>query len=163
MRTTARSPSREIAADLNVKISIEVHQGSIADNSTATLHLLDLVGLECVGANPDLGNIYWQYEHPEETSEAAIVARIAHQAAADLLAHDHVAQGADAATPKFGRDSGGPVPLSRLRSLALSLAAERFPRAPNSHLPALTAAALLVSSPRNGTDTETCAPPPATE
>src|SRR6266849_3081997 len=64
----------QLAADLNVKISIEVHQGSIADNSTATLHLLDLVGLESVGANPDLGNIYWQYEYPEETSEAAIVA-----------------------------------------------------------------------------------------
>ena len=63
-----------MAADLDVNISIEVHQGSIADNSTATLHLLDLVGLDNVGANPDLGNIYWQYEEPEETAEAAIVA-----------------------------------------------------------------------------------------
>jgi sugar phosphate isomerase/epimerase len=63
-----------LASDLGVSISIEVHQGSIADNSTATLHLLDLVGLDAVGANPDLGNIYWQYEHPEETAEAAIVA-----------------------------------------------------------------------------------------
>src|SRR5919201_367105 len=63
-----------MAADLGVNIAIEVHQGSIADNSSATLHLLDLVGLENVGANPDLGNIYWHYEHPEETSEAAIVA-----------------------------------------------------------------------------------------
>ena len=56
-----------VAADLGVKIAIEVHQGSIADNSTATLHLLDLVGLDNVGANPDLGNIYWHYEQPEET------------------------------------------------------------------------------------------------
>jgi len=63
-----------MAADLGVTISIEVHQGSIADNSTATLHLLDLVGLSSVGANPDLGNIYWQYEEPEETSEQAILA-----------------------------------------------------------------------------------------
>jgi sugar phosphate isomerase/epimerase len=63
-----------MAADLNVSISIEVHQGSIADNSTATLHLLDLVGLDNVGANPDLGNIYWQYEYPDETPEQAIVA-----------------------------------------------------------------------------------------
>jgi sugar phosphate isomerase/epimerase len=65
------------AADLGVKISIEVHQGSIADNSTATLHLLDLIaagGVSNVGANPDLGNIYWQYEYPDETAEAAIVA-----------------------------------------------------------------------------------------
>jgi sugar phosphate isomerase/epimerase len=63
-----------MAADLGVTISIEVHQGSIADNSSATLHLLDLVGLPSVGANPDLGNIYWQYEEPEETSEQAILA-----------------------------------------------------------------------------------------
>ena len=63
-----------MAADLNVSIAIEVHQGSIADNSAATLHLLDLVGLDNVGANPDLGNIYWQYEYPDETPEQAIVA-----------------------------------------------------------------------------------------
>jgi sugar phosphate isomerase/epimerase len=62
------------AADVGVTIAIEVHQGSIADNSRATLHLLELVGMDNVGANPDLGNIYWHYEEPEETSEAAIVA-----------------------------------------------------------------------------------------
>jgi sugar phosphate isomerase/epimerase len=64
----------QVAADLGVKIAIEVHQGSIADNSTATLHLLDLIGLDNVGANPDLGNIYWHYEQPEESAEAAILA-----------------------------------------------------------------------------------------
>ena len=63
-----------MAAELGVNMSVEVHQGSIADNSAATLHLLDLIGLDNVGANPDLGNIYWHYEEPEETSEAAIVA-----------------------------------------------------------------------------------------
>jgi sugar phosphate isomerase/epimerase len=64
----------QMAAERNVSIAIEIHQGSIADNSSATLHLLDLVGLPNVGANPDLGNIYWHYEEPEETAEAAIVA-----------------------------------------------------------------------------------------
>jgi sugar phosphate isomerase/epimerase len=64
----------QTAAQQDLSISIEVHQGSIADNSTATLHLLDLVGLPNVGANPDLGNVYWQYEEPEETAEDAIVA-----------------------------------------------------------------------------------------
>jgi sugar phosphate isomerase/epimerase len=63
-----------VAADLNVKIAIEVHQGSLADNSSATLHLLDLVDAPNVGANPDLGNIYWHYEYPDETAEAAITA-----------------------------------------------------------------------------------------
>lgn len=62
------------AADLGISISIEVHQGSYADNSWSALHLLDLIGMPNVGVNPDLGNIYWQYEEPEETSEAAIVA-----------------------------------------------------------------------------------------
>ncbi len=64
----------QLAGELGVEISVEVHQGSIVDNSTATLHLLDLVGLDNVGANPDLGNVYWHYEYPEETCEAAIVA-----------------------------------------------------------------------------------------
>jgi sugar phosphate isomerase/epimerase len=64
----------ELARGLGVKIAIEVHQGSIADNSKATLHLLDLVNNDSVGANPDLGNIYWHYEFADETSEAAIVA-----------------------------------------------------------------------------------------
>jgi sugar phosphate isomerase/epimerase len=75
IRTADRLRSAgQLAAERNVSISIEVHQGSIADNSAATLHLLDLVGLPNVGANPDLGNIYWQYDEPEETAEAAIVA-----------------------------------------------------------------------------------------
>lgn len=64
----------KLAADHGLDISIEVHQGSIADNSTSTLHLLDMVGLDNVGANPDLGNVYWHYETPEETCEKAIVA-----------------------------------------------------------------------------------------
>jgi len=62
------------AADLGLDIAIEVHQGSIADNSKSTLLLLDMVGLDNVGANPDLGNVYWHYEFPEETCEEAILA-----------------------------------------------------------------------------------------
>jgi sugar phosphate isomerase/epimerase len=64
----------KLAGELGVEIAVEVHQGSIADNSTSALHLIDLVGLDNVGLNPDLGNIYWHYEFAEETSEAAIVA-----------------------------------------------------------------------------------------
>ena len=64
----------KLAADLGVAISIEVHQHSIADNSWAALHLLELIDHPSVGVNPDLGNIYWTYEVPEETCEAAIVA-----------------------------------------------------------------------------------------
>ena len=64
----------DMAADRGIRISIEVHQHSIHDNSWATLHLLDLVDRPNIGANPDLGNIYWTYDTPEESSEAAIVA-----------------------------------------------------------------------------------------
>lgn len=68
---------REIAqhaADLGVEISIEVHQHSIADNSWSALKLLEMIDMPNVGANPDLGNIFWTYDVPEETSEHAIVA-----------------------------------------------------------------------------------------
>jgi sugar phosphate isomerase/epimerase len=63
-----------LAADLGVEIAIEMHQHSIADNSWSTLHLLNLIDRPNVGANPDLGNLYWNYEVPEETNEACIVA-----------------------------------------------------------------------------------------
>ncbi|HEX5414317.1 MAG TPA: sugar phosphate isomerase/epimerase family protein [Chloroflexota bacterium] len=60
------------AADLGIELSIEVHQHSIADNSWSALHLLDLIDQPNVGVNPDLGNILWTYDVPEETSENAI-------------------------------------------------------------------------------------------
>ncbi len=66
------------AADLGVSISIEVHHHTICDNSWSTIHLLELIGRPNVGANPDLGNIYWAYEEPEETSEEAILALAPH-------------------------------------------------------------------------------------
>lgn len=64
----------KLAADRGLDVSIEIHQGSIADNSWSGLHLTELIGLPNVGVNPDLGNILWQFDVPEETSEAAIVA-----------------------------------------------------------------------------------------
>jgi sugar phosphate isomerase/epimerase len=66
------------AGDLGVDITVEVHQHSIADNSWSTLHLLELTDSPHVSANPDLGNILWTYETPEESSEEAIVALAAH-------------------------------------------------------------------------------------
>ena len=66
------------AADEAVKhgmiITIEMHHLSLADNSWSLLHLLDLVDSPAVLANPDLGNIIWAYDVPEETTEDAIVA-----------------------------------------------------------------------------------------
>ncbi len=62
------------SGDLGLKVTVEVHQHSIADNSWSALHLLDLTDSPHVLANPDLGNILWCYDRPEETSEEAIVA-----------------------------------------------------------------------------------------
>jgi sugar phosphate isomerase/epimerase len=64
----------DLAADQGVTISIEVHQHSIVDNSWSALLLHELVGRKNLGINPDLGNIYWTYDQPEETCEAAIKA-----------------------------------------------------------------------------------------
>ena len=64
----------EMAGASGVDIAVEVHQHSIADNSWSTLHLLDLTDSPNVFANPDLGNILWNYDVPEETSEEAILA-----------------------------------------------------------------------------------------
>jgi sugar phosphate isomerase/epimerase len=64
----------DLAADHGVTISIEVHQHSIVDNSWSALLLHEMVGRKNFGINPDLGNIYWTFDVPEETSEAAIKA-----------------------------------------------------------------------------------------
>ena len=68
----------EVAGAEGLDISIEVHQHSIADNSWSTLHLLELADSPYVYANPDLGNILWNYDEPEETPEEAILALAPH-------------------------------------------------------------------------------------
>ncbi|MDE0427850.1 MAG: sugar phosphate isomerase/epimerase [Candidatus Poribacteria bacterium] len=67
-----------VAADLGVELSIEIHQNSIADNSWSALHLLELIDAPNVGINPDLGNIYWTYDIPEESCEDAIAVLAPH-------------------------------------------------------------------------------------
>ncbi len=64
----------ETAGANGLNVTIEVHQHSIADNSSSALHILELADSPYVFANPDLGNIYWTYETPDETSEEAILA-----------------------------------------------------------------------------------------
>ena len=54
------------ASYLGVSLAIEVHQHAICDSAKSTIKLLDMVGEKNVGANPDLGNIYWTYQIPEE-------------------------------------------------------------------------------------------------
>jgi sugar phosphate isomerase/epimerase len=68
----------DMAADLGVTISIEVHQHTIVDNSWSALLLHSMIDRSNVGINPDLGNIYWHYDVPEETNEQAITAMAPH-------------------------------------------------------------------------------------
>ena len=48
------------------------------DNSKSVLHMLELVDRPNVGVNPDVKNIYWAYDVPEESCEDAIVALAPH-------------------------------------------------------------------------------------
>ena len=63
-----------LAADHGIAIAIELHQHCLVDNSWSALHLMELVDHPAVGLNPDLGNVYWTYHVPEESSEQAISA-----------------------------------------------------------------------------------------
>lgn len=63
-----------MAGDRGINITVEVHQHSIADNSWATLHLLELADSPFVHANPDLGNVLWNYDVPEESTEQCVSA-----------------------------------------------------------------------------------------
>ena len=67
-----------MAGDNGIDITVEVHQHSIADNSWSTLHLLDLADSPFVHANPDLGNVLWNYDVPEESMEQCISALASH-------------------------------------------------------------------------------------
>ena len=68
----------DLAAPHGIRLAVEVHQQSIVDNSWSALYLLELVDRANFGINPDLGNIYWEYDEPEETSEDAIMALAPH-------------------------------------------------------------------------------------
>ena len=77
---TARGISAvaKIAAEHGVALSIEVHQHSIVDNSWSALRLIERIDAPNVGINPDLGNIYWTYDIPEESCEDAIAVLAPH-------------------------------------------------------------------------------------
>ena len=60
------------AKDSNINITVEVHQNSPVDNSWSALLLHEMVGKENFGINPDLGNIMWNYDVPEEDFDESI-------------------------------------------------------------------------------------------
>jgi sugar phosphate isomerase/epimerase len=60
------------AADANVNITVEVHQNSPVDNSWSALLLHGKVDRPNFGINPDIGNVLWTYDVPEESFEDSI-------------------------------------------------------------------------------------------
>jgi sugar phosphate isomerase/epimerase len=51
---------------------VEVHQNSLVDNAWSAQLIHGLVGRPNFGINPDLGNLYWTYDVPEESPEDCI-------------------------------------------------------------------------------------------
>jgi sugar phosphate isomerase/epimerase len=60
------------AADAGVTLAVEVHQNSLVDNSWSARLIHRLVDRRNFGVNPDLGNVYWTYDVPEESAEDCI-------------------------------------------------------------------------------------------
>ena len=60
------------AADVNVNVTVEVHQNSPVDNSWSALLLHEKVDRPNFGINPDIGNVLWTYDVPEESFDDAI-------------------------------------------------------------------------------------------
>jgi len=60
------------ASDVGTNITVEIHQNSPVDNSWSALLLHGLVDHPNFGINPDIGNILWTYDVPEEDFDSAI-------------------------------------------------------------------------------------------
>jgi len=63
----------DVAKEFDINISCEVHQNSPVDNSWSAKLIHKLVNRDNFGINPDLGNILWNYDIPEELCEDAII------------------------------------------------------------------------------------------
>lgn len=57
------------AANSDIKLSIEMHQGAIVDTSDAVIKAVKMINRPNVGVNPDLGNWYWAHPKPYEPWE----------------------------------------------------------------------------------------------
>ena len=60
------------AASKGLKIALEVHHNSLIDNSWSAKLMYNLVDRPNFGINPDLGNVLWAYDEPEESTETTI-------------------------------------------------------------------------------------------
>ena len=56
----------------DIDVTVEVHQNSPVDNSWSAVRLHEMIDRENFGINPDMGNVVWNYDVPEEDYDAAI-------------------------------------------------------------------------------------------
>jgi sugar phosphate isomerase/epimerase len=61
------------AASAGVQLSVELHHNAITDTGATTARLVRAIDRPNVGGNPDLGNLYWAYETPEEPYQEAFL------------------------------------------------------------------------------------------
>ena len=54
----------------DVDVTIEVHQNSPVDNSWSAVMIHEMIDRENFGINPDIGNVVWTYDVPEEDYDA---------------------------------------------------------------------------------------------
>ena len=64
--------SCDIAKDSDINLTVEVHQNSPVDNSWSALLIHEMDDRKNFGINPDLGNIMWNYDVPEEDFDESI-------------------------------------------------------------------------------------------
>ncbi len=69
---TELQTASDSAADKGITVSVEVHQNTLVDNSWSAHLINDLVDRDNFGINPDLGNVYWTYDTPEESTDEHI-------------------------------------------------------------------------------------------
>ena len=60
------------ARENGITLSVEVHQNSPVDNSWSANLLCEKVNRNNFGINPDIGNVFWTYDVPEEDNESFI-------------------------------------------------------------------------------------------
>lgn len=62
----------EHAQSLGIEVSLEMYEDTLIGTVPGTLKLLEKIGLENVGANPDLGNLYRLHREIEDFQDAVV-------------------------------------------------------------------------------------------
>lgn len=62
-----------VAAAAGIRLSLELHHNAIVDTGARVADLVRAINRPNVGGNPDLGNLFWAYELPEEPYQEALL------------------------------------------------------------------------------------------